>query len=165
MDNVSWEDCQAFLRTLNHKLAASGAKFALPTEAQWEYACRAGGTGKFCFGDDVDRKSRGASTPGLKTTRSGTTHPVGQKKPNAWGLYDMHGNVWEWCADWYDAGYYGRSPENDPPGPSSGTYRVLRGGGWDFILAYCQTAYRNHFNTPTTRIHYYGLRVTCVPKP
>jgi len=125
VENVSWDDGVLFFRRLNEQ--AGGGKFQFPTQAQWEYACRAGSTTRYCFGDD---------DPGLNDygwydkNAAGTTHPVGQKKPNAWGLYDMHGNVWQWCADWYDRGYYARSPGDDPAGPATGTERVSHGGCW-----------------------------------
>jgi formylglycine-generating enzyme required for sulfatase activity len=128
---VSWNDCQEFLAKLNEKLRAGGAKFSLPTEAQWEYACRAGTTTRYSFGDDMDQLKDYAW---FGKEAEGTTHPVGQKKPNAWGLYDMHGNVAEWCADWWDEWYYFRNPPaNDPTGPNSGESRVLRGCAWPFV--------------------------------
>ena len=125
VEQVSWDDCQKFLGKLNAKSAAGAGKFQLPTEAQWEYACRAGSKTKYCFGDD-DRSS--ADMRGTAENSGGKTHPVGEKKPNAWGLYDMHGNVWEWCQDWYEDGYYKESPVDDPTGPATGLCRVFRGG-------------------------------------
>ena len=126
VEQVSWDDCQASLTKLNAKVRPGG-KFALPTEAQWEYACRAGSTTRYCFGDEESRLGEYAwygANSGSKT------HPVGEKKPNAWGLHDMHGNVWEWCQDWYDGGYYANSPTDDPMGPATGSLRVYRGGCW-----------------------------------
>jgi formylglycine-generating enzyme required for sulfatase activity len=125
VEQVSWDDCQQFLRQAQREVGVRGGKFQLPTEAQWEYACRAGSTTRYCFGDDES----GLGEYAWYDKNSGNkTHPVGEKKPNAWGLYDMHGNVWEWCQDWYDGGYYANSPTDDPTGP--GSNRVLRGGSW-----------------------------------
>ena len=102
VEQVSWDDCQQFLVKLNAKSGGQGSKFVLPTEAQWEYACRAGSTGKFCFGDDEKQLGEYAW---YEANSGDKTHPVGEKKPNTFGLHDMHGNVWEWCQDWY--GEYG----------------------------------------------------------
>jgi formylglycine-generating enzyme required for sulfatase activity len=148
VEEVSWDDCQSFFTRLNQKVAegtiqhgdyshgsgpslgpkkAGAGKFQLPTEAQWEYACRAGTTTIFCFGDDES----GLNEYGWYDKNSGgTSHPVGEKKPNAWGLYDMHGNIWQWCEDWYDPAYYAHSPTDDPDGPATGTERVSHGGCW-----------------------------------
>ena len=126
VEQVSWDDCQEFLDKLNAKAGGQGGKFVLPTEAQWEYACRAGSTGKFCFGDDEKQLGEYAW---YDENSDSKTHPVGEKKPNAWGLYDMHGNVWEWCQDWYGA--YGAEAVDDPSGPTTGSGRVFRGGGWN----------------------------------
>ena len=128
---------------------------ALPTEAQWEYACRAGSTTAYSFGDDSDSLGDYAW---YTINSSSKTHPVGQKKPNAWGLYDMHGNVREWCADWY--GSYSTTAVTDPTGPTSGSYRVLRGGSWSNGADYCRSAYRNSGNPDGYRN--FGFRV-CFP--
>ena len=159
MERGSWDDCQQFLAKLNAKPRPGGGKFQLPTEAQWEYACRAGSTTRYCFGDDEKQLGEYAwydENSGKKT------HPVGEKRPNAWGLYDVHGNVWEWCEDWYDNGYYGRSPSDDPPGPATGSYRVVRGGFWFSGAGGCRSAYRYCY-PPGTRGSSKGLRVSLVP--
>lgn len=125
VEQVSWEDTQEFLRRLSKK--AGGKPYRLPTEAEWEYAARAGSTGAYCFGNDVSQLERYAWH---SANAEGTTHPVGQLKANAWGLYDMHGNVWEWVSDRYDGAYYQQSPTDDPQGPEQGSARSLRGGSW-----------------------------------
>lgn len=125
VENVNWLDCQESLAKLNEKFGAEVVKLSLPTEAQWEYACRARRTTRYSFGDDVAKAGDYAWWAG---NSGGTSHPVGEKKPNAWGLYDLYGNVWEWCADWFDADYYRDSPAEDPAGPDSGISRVVRGG-------------------------------------
>ncbi len=138
--NVSWNDAVAFCNWLSESegkvpsyLADGGllpdcAGYRLPTEAEWEYACRAGpgGTGAYSFGD-ASQIGRYAWYDGNSENK---THPVGQKLSNSFGLYDMHGNVWEWCADWYDSDYYKKSPPNDPLNSSGAAYRVFRGGSW-----------------------------------
>jgi formylglycine-generating enzyme required for sulfatase activity len=158
VENVSWEDCQAFLKKIEEKFASTGAKFSLPTEAQWEYACRAGSTTKYSFGDAEASLGDYAWYAGNAGSK---THPVGEKKPNAWGLYDMHGNVWEWCADWYEQGYYSQSLPDDPTGPSSGSDRVCRGGGWGTRASYCPSAIRFR-SPPALRLDLFGFRVECV---
>ena len=164
VENVSWDDCQAFCGKLNEKLAARedarpgvaagerasprAGEFRLPTEAEWEYACRAGTVGPFA--GDLDDMGWYASNSGK------TTHPVGQKRANAWGLCDMHGNVWEWCEDWY--GNYPSGSVTDPVGAASGSYRVARGGRWSGYASHCRSAIRVHYH-PDYRIGYIGLRV------
>jgi formylglycine-generating enzyme required for sulfatase activity len=114
--------------------------YRLPTEAEWEYACRAGSQAKYCFGDaEADLPRYAWFKPGSE----GKTRPVGQKLPNAWGLYDIHGNVWQWCNDWYAEGYYTESPNDNPKGPATGKQRVLRGGAWDCTPDKCRAAYRH----------------------
>jgi formylglycine-generating enzyme required for sulfatase activity len=125
VEQVSWDDCQQFLDKLNKQQGNAAGKFVLPTEAQWEYACRAGSKARYCFGDDETQLGEYAW---YNFHSDEQTWPVGQKKPNAWGLYDMHGNVWEWCQDWFDdkGQYYKDSPVNDPSGPTAGSLRVYR---------------------------------------
>jgi formylglycine-generating enzyme required for sulfatase activity len=157
-DRVSWEAAQEFIKKLNEKFAASGTSFSLPTEAQWEYACRAGTSTRFGFGDgEADLSEYGW----FEGNAGGKTHPVGEKKPNARGLYDMHGNVWEWCADWYDGDYFRQSPASDPTGPTAVSSRVLRGGSWGDPAPYCRSAYR-HCLPPWFCVYSYGVRVACV---
>jgi formylglycine-generating enzyme required for sulfatase activity len=108
---------------------ATGVEIRLPREAEWEYACRAGTKTRFSFGDDPNYTQLG-EYGWYSANSNGQTHPVGKKKGNPWGLYDMHGNVWEWCADWYDEKYYGKSAVSDPPGATAGSARVVRGGSW-----------------------------------
>lgn len=124
VEQVSADDCTEFIRRLN---ATGGGTFRLPTEAEWEYACRAGSSARFCFGDDERLLDDYAWT---SANSGGETHPVGLKRPNAWGLHDVHGNVWEWCQDWWDD--YVGGPAVDPQGPAYGFMgaRVFRGGCW-----------------------------------
>ena len=149
VEQVSWIDCQSFLAKLQYK---TGRKFALPTEAQWEYACRAGTTTHYSFGDSD-------ASLGEYAWFSGNSHPVGEKKPNPWGLCDMHGNLWEWCADWY--GGYLSGDATDPQGSSSGSYRVLRGGAWTCTADSLRSAFRSIY-TPGNRNNYIGLRCVMV---
>ena len=114
--------------------------YRLPTEAEWEYACRAGSTGKYCFGDDEAELPRYAW---FKPHSQGKPRPLGQKQPNRWGLYEMHGNVWQWCHDWYGETYYQESPAENPRGPATGKMRVLRGGAWDCTAEKLRSAYRH----------------------
>ncbi len=156
VERVSWEDAEEFCQKLT---AMEGREYRLPTEAQWEYACRAGTTTEYCFGDDAARLQEYGWYGDNADKR---THPVAQKKANAWGLYDMHGNVWEWCADWYDTDYYCKSPLSDPPGAAQGTYRVDRGGCWRVSASVCRSAYRGG-GLPIVRNGYLGLRVATFP--
>jgi formylglycine-generating enzyme required for sulfatase activity len=135
VEKVSWEDVQEFIRRLN--TTESGVTYRLPTEAEWEYAARAGTTTAYSFGNDKGQLGQYAW---CGDTGGGETHPVGKLKPNAWGLYDMHGNVWEWGQDWY--GPYTAGAAVDPAGPSSGSNRVLRGGSWYNGAGSCRSAYR-----------------------
>ncbi len=123
VENVSWKEALEFCRRFSRKY---GVKVRLPYEAEWEYACRAGTTTKYNWGNSIN-----GDYCWYGDNSNESTHTVGKKKPNAWDVYDMSGNVWEWCMDWYKGNYYRKSPSNNPKGPSSGRYRVLRGGGWD----------------------------------
>ena len=150
VEMVSWNDCQTFISKLNE---LTGETFRLPTEAEWEYAARGG------------NQSQGRLYSGSNTiddvawywdNSSSTTHPVKTKAPNELGIYDMSGNVWEWCSDWY--GSYSSDAQTDPIGPSTGSYRVYRGGSWDNFAASCRVAYRRS-SSPTISHYYFGLRL------
>ncbi|MBF0148234.1 MAG: formylglycine-generating enzyme family protein [Magnetococcales bacterium] len=184
VESVSWEDCQEFIRRLNAR--EGGHHYRLPTEAEWEYACRAGSDTAVYNGpliiigksnapglDEIAWYSgnSGVDYPGgvesdwpemqYPASHSGT-HPVRQKVPNAWGLYDMLGNVWEWCQDWYDGKYYANSPCVDPQGPPMGSRRVYRGGSWYNSPANVRSAHRSS-NDPGDRHNNLGFRLarTC----
>lgn len=151
VEKVSWDDTQKFILRLNEREGIT--KYRLPTEAEWEYACRAGSTTRFCFGNDEAKLGEHA----WYCNNSGACiHSVGHKKPNAWGLFDVHGSVWEWCQDRY--GDYPLSPVTDPTGPSSGTFRLVRGGAWDGHARLSRSANRYRFN-PKCRFHLIGFRV------
>ena len=156
VENVSWRRVQEFVEALNRREQRS--HYRLPTEAEWEYACRAGTTTEYSFGDDEEQLGEYAwysDWPG------GSTHPVGQKKPNIWGLYDMHGNVWEWVQDWYAEDYYKQFQSKtaiDPRGPKQGTYRVIRGGSWNNYATYLRSAYRDD-RPPGNAYDYVGFRL------
>jgi formylglycine-generating enzyme required for sulfatase activity len=160
VENVSWDEAVQFCRKLADmpQEKAAGRTYRLPSEAQWEYACRAGSTTRFCSGDD----ERSLAEYGwCNANAGGTTHAVGEKRPSAWGLYDVHGNVWEWCQDWYDKDYYAKSATDDPSGPPGGSSRVLRGGSWNCPASYCRSAFRHHY-APLDRHGDVGLRVCLV---
>lgn len=140
VDQISWMGTQVFLEKLSEK---TGQSFRLPTEAEWEYACRAGTTTDYFFGDDPAMLGDFAWYFGNSEER---THPVGQKKPNPWGLYDMLGNVLEWCSDWYAP--YPEVDETNPTGPDTGEVRVMRGGSWNFFPQYNRSAFR-YYGLPT----------------
>ncbi len=213
IENVSWDDVQLFLE----RLAPLDDKhvYRLPTEAEWEYACRAGSNGDFAgqeFNEEAEREreqkaererakaERERAKTKVKAPRPQAnaeifpkpkspaelarekyfetpayydpllklgwfavnaqkrTHPGGEKQPNAWGLYDLHGNVWEWCADWYDANYYRTGAATDPPGPPTGAYRVNRGGSWQVPARLCRASLRG-YDLPTLRTALIGFRL------
>jgi formylglycine-generating enzyme required for sulfatase activity len=144
VEQVSWDDCQEFCKK-------AGLGFRLPTEAEWEYACRAGSTGPFAGTGVLNEMGWYGGNSG------GKTHPVGRKKPNAWGLYDMHGNVWEWCQDYY-GGDYPAGAATDPTGPVAGGHRAIRGGAWDVPSGDCRSARRGR-NVLVGRRRILGFRV------
>ncbi|MCY2995663.1 MAG: SUMF1/EgtB/PvdO family nonheme iron enzyme [Planctomycetota bacterium] len=169
VEQVSWDDAGDFCRKLSRLPAetAAGRVYCLPTEAQWEYACRAGTTTPFNLGlslNGTDANINGSFPYGTeqKGPNLQRTTTVGSYRPNAFGLYDMHGNVREWCADWCVAGYDATSPVSDPSGPSSGSYRVVRGGSWLNAAKYCRSASRTG-HKPKDRLNYMGFRVCFVP--
>lgn len=151
VENISWEETQDFIKKLNELEKTD--LYRLPSEAEWEHACRAGSTESFCFGDHEDELEKYAW---YEKNSEGRTLPVGQLKPNAWGLYDMYGLVWEWCQDRY--GSYSAEPLSDPPGPQSGAFRVMRGGSWYSIAGESRSASRFFFS-PDTRFGNIGFRV------
>jgi formylglycine-generating enzyme required for sulfatase activity len=136
----------------------TGEPVRWPAEAEWEYACRAGTTTRFHNGDTDADLARAGWFSGNGENK---THEVGQKEANAWGLYDMHGNVWEWCQDGY--GTYDSDVARDPTGPSSGSRRVLRGGSWNYNSSYCRSASRFRC-VPFDRYDFFGLRVVLLPR-
>jgi len=150
VEAVSWNDAQEFCRRLSKM---ENRRYRLPTEAEWEYACRAGTSTEYYWGSNFDPRYA------WLTHKSGqATHDVGTRLPNAWGLYDMSGNVWEWCEDWY-AEYPASSDEQvDPKGPSAGKSRVLRGGSWFSYPGYCRSADRSR-STPDYRSSSVGFRI------
>ena len=150
VESVSWDDCQAFIRKLN---ALTGQNFRLPTEAEWEFACRGGNNSrgyKYSGSNYIDNVAWHDGNFGDKT------HPVATKSPNELGIYDMSGNVWEWCADWY--GDYSSGRQTNPKGPYDGSDRVRRGGSWGFYAGCCRSSDRDYC-PPTYRFYYLGLRL------
>jgi uncharacterized protein (TIGR02996 family) len=166
---VSWEDAAAFCKSLSGMPAErkESRLYVLPSEAQWEYACR-GGASSTPFHCGASLSSTQANFDGIypygrapKGADLGRPTPVGSYPPNAFGLFDMHGNVWEWCADWYQADYYARSPRKDPPGPTTGELRVMRGGSWPNCAAVSRSAFR-YRGKPGVGEGDVGLRVACL---
>lgn len=163
VENVSWNDCQEFIRKLNRQ--EGGNKYRLSTEAEWEYACRAGTTTPFYTGNCIstDQANYNGNYPMPECSKGRyrkKTIEVASFPPNAWGLYDMHGNVWEWCQDWFAD--YPSSHVKNPEGPSSGSYRVNRGGGWNDYARYCRSALR-YVSIPGYRLINLGVRLARTP--
>ncbi len=168
--NVTWQDAKAMAAWLSR---TEGTTYRLPTEAEWEYACRAGTRTRYSSGDDPATLLKAANVFDADCMQNwlkwqqyavaghdgfAFTAPVGSFAPNAWGLHDMHGNVWEWCADWHSETYYADSPVDDPQGPATGEVRVRRGGSWHTWPFYARSAYRN-WNKPDTRYTLVGMRL------
>lgn len=151
VERVSWDDCQEFIQKLN---SLTGRNFRLPTEAEWEFACRGGNNSR---GYKYSGSNNLGSVAWYYGNSGGKTHPVGTKAPNELGIFDMSGNVWEWCSDYWYANYTSYS-QTDPTGPQSGSYRVDRGGGWYRGARYCRSSSRNGGN-PTDRYYNLGLRL------
>jgi len=154
--DVSWEDCQEFIKKLNAK---SNGGYRLPTEAEWEYACRAGTTTEYFYGDSITK-----SDANIDDRAGGSIKAVGSYKPNAFGLYDMHGNVFEWCEDWY--GDYLRETVTDPKGPATGEeYRMLRGGSYYHFGSEARSSCRHPHKNTINRFYYFylGLRLARTP--
>ncbi|MBM4055616.1 MAG: hypothetical protein FJ264_13340 [Planctomycetes bacterium] len=157
VETVSWNDVQDFIERLNKQ---TGKQYRLPTEVEWEYAARSGGKNEKWAGTNQEYQL--GSYAWYVENSGSTTHPVGQKQSNGLGLYDMSGNVWEWCSDWYGGDYYKNSPTNNPQGPSSGSDRVYRGGSWFDYPRYVRASNRC-FYTPESRNHYLGFRLARTP--
>ncbi len=151
--NLSWEDAAAYCKWLSEQ---TGEHYRLLMEAEWEYACRATSSTCYCYGDDEQRLGEYAW---YSKNSEGKTHPVREKLPNTWQLYDMHGNVWEWVQDWYDQNYYKVSPRENPSGPESGAIRVVRGGSWLSVAGDCRSAYRGYWRGPADRSYDLGFRL------
>lgn len=166
VEQVSWNDVQGFIQKLNQK---TGKNYRLSTEAEWEYAARSGGKrekyagtsnesllyqyANFCDVNCDTNWKTSSQDDGYKNTS-----PVGRYKPNGLGIYDMTGNVWEWCLDWHGKDYYDRSPKDNPKGPNSGKYKVIRGGSWDYVQRYLRTSNRDWFR-PEGRGDTIGFRL------
>ncbi len=157
VEQVSWNDAVEFCRRLSDR---DGRAYALPTEAQWEYACRAATSTAYAFGRSPSNLDKYAWH---KSNSGGKTHPAGSRKPNAFGLYDMHGNVWEWCSDWYGSDYYSKGISANPKNKESATFRVLRGGSWDDDASSCRSANRYRYD-PVNRFNSDGFRVVIVER-
>jgi formylglycine-generating enzyme required for sulfatase activity len=168
VENASWDDAKTFCARLTERERKAGKitpamQYTLPTEAEWEYCCRASTRTAFAFGEQVSTdqanyNGQNMIVNGKPCINRDCTVPVGSFAPNAWGLYDMHGNVNEWCEDWYDTSYYPKSPRRDPPGAASGQIRVLRGGCWIYHPNNCRSALRDGIGA-NFRGNFCGFRV------
>ena len=138
VETIRWEDAVSFCKKLSELPEEESAErvYRLPTEAEWEYACRASSTTTYCFGDSTETLGE----YGWFGDVTGRSHPGGNKKANRWGIFDMHGNVWEWCQDWHDE--YSTDNATDPRGPKHGSRRIARGGGWDSHIDLCNSSSR-----------------------
>ena len=161
VEQLLWNEAQGFCRRFSEsqKESSAGRRYRLPTEAEWEYACRAGMTGLNSF---VENESALKEYAWFSGNSEGQCHPVGQKRPNPWGLFDMLGNVWEWCGDYFGEAFYAASPVDDPTGPSIGEDRILRGGSWTPNPKSPRSSFRLSF-PPSHRYYNIGLRVVCEP--
>ncbi len=162
VEKVTFLDANSYCSALTQRERKSGRlpagyEYRLPSEAEWEYACRAGSTNLFSFGDDASIADQFAWTAG---NSEATTHPVGLKRPNSWGIYDMHGNVWEWCSDWFEP--YPAAPLTDPVGPASSKYKLFKGGGWNQEVQFARASSR-FMMSPSNGIHFVGFRVVLGP--
>ena len=155
VERVSWNDAKSFIKKLNH--AENTQKYRLPQEAEWEYAARAGTTSQFYWGDKIDN-----SYVWYFGTSNYKTHPVGSKKPNSFGLYDMMGNVWEWVEDWFASDYFKNSPMQNPKGPETGRLKVRRGGSQANLISHIKSHTRFR-SVPDKRHHIIGFRVAFSP--
>jgi formylglycine-generating enzyme required for sulfatase activity len=158
VEKVSFFDASNYCSVVTQRERGAGRlpadyEYRLPSEAEWEYACRAGTTNLFSFGDDAKLAGQFAWTV---ENSDATTHPVGLKRPNPWGLYDMHGNVWEWSLDWFEP--YPPGPLKDPTGPASSKYKVFKGGGWNQDIEYARPANR-FMMSPSNGIDFVGFRM------
>ena len=159
VENVSWDDAVKFCKKLSAlpEEKKAGRVYRLPTEAEWEYACRAGSKTAYSFDDEEGLLPEYGW---FSRNSSRRTHTVGLLEPNAWGLHDMHGNVWEWCSDWYEE--YPKGAVSDPTGRKEGSHRVLRGGCWDYVAANCRSAGRGRI-VPSIRSGIHGFRLALSP--
>jgi formylglycine-generating enzyme required for sulfatase activity len=158
VEKVTFVDAMAYCARITRlereaRHLPSSYEYRLPTEAEWEYACLAGSTNRFSFGEEPGVAAQYAWTG---ENSDAATHPVGMKKPNAWGLYDMHGNVWEWCSDWFEP--YPAKPLVNPVGPVSSQYKLFKGGGWNQDLEFARSVNR-FMMSPSNGIHFVGFRV------
>jgi len=152
LESVNWDDIQEFITKLN---TLTGKKYRLPSEAEWEYACRAGSTGKWCFGDDEAQLTHYAWN---KNNSDSKSHPVEQKRPNAFGLYDMHGNVWEWLQDYWHENYEGAPTDGSAWTTGTSGLRVVRGGSWNSSVSSSRASNRLKI-VSTCRLYFYGFRL------
>ena len=162
VEKITFFDASNYCATVTLRERKAGRlpasyEYRLPTEAEWEYACRAGSTNLFGFGDDASVSDQYAWTA---ENCDATTHPVGLKRPNAWGLYDTHGNVWEWCSDWFEP--YPGAPLTDPVGPATSKYKLFKGGGWNQDVEYARASSR-FMMSPSNGIHFVGFRLALGP--